>query len=187
MKLIFVSEANLRSKDFIINLVHNFNFNDRYILLHEAFGGTVKDTRFVTKRLSSLLSESMVVNNAFSGDQREILKLEGDQLHFRKDYVLGLMTTLHMLILNPITKTADGPAFQPSENIIQLIRSELDIEEVLVFPDNEKSPLGVDRILLDSPDDFNRLVGVYEEEADALNRALRLRPATIVTPVNYAK
>lgn len=187
MKIIFVSEANLKSKDFVINLVHNFKFTDRYILLHDAFGGTVKDTRFVTKRLSSLISESMVVNNAFSGDQREILKLQDGALTFRSDYVSDLLKNLHLFILNPIAATPEGPQLQPTEQVIQLIRNELNIEEVLVFPDNGKSHLGSERVLIDTTEDFDRLVGIYEEEAKALSRALRLRPATIVSPVNYAQ
>ena len=187
MKLVFLSEENLRSREFIINLVHNFSFGDQYILLHDAFGGTVRDTRFVTKRISSLLSESMVVNNAFSGDQRNILELKEGLLHFRTEYVTQLLEQLQMFILNPIATTPEGPALQPAEKVIQVIRNQLPIDEVLVFPDNGQSPLGNEKQLMDSTADYDRLVRIYEEEDAALQRALRLRPTTIVSPVNYAK
>ena len=187
MKIIFISEANLKSKDFIINLVHNFTFTDRYILLHDAFGGTVNDTRFVTKRLSSLISENMVVNNAFSGDQREILKVKEGKLSFRSNFVANLLNNLHLFILNPIADTPEGPQLQPAEEVLQLIRNELGIQEVLIFPDNGKSHLGSKQVVVDTTEDFNRLADIYEEESATLNRALRLRPVTIVSPVNYTK
>ena len=74
MKLIFLSQANLKDKTFIYDLVNAFSSTEPTILLHDHFGAHIEDTRFVTKRLSALLSEANVVNSAFSGDQRTILK-----------------------------------------------------------------------------------------------------------------
>ena len=71
MRLLFLSADNLRNGPFIKDLVYHFKGAGKCILLHDHFG-SIADTRFVTKRVSALISEEMILNNGFSGDQRGI-------------------------------------------------------------------------------------------------------------------
>ena len=70
MKLIYLRETNLKDRVLVRDIIINFKLSDKVLLIHDTFGDSVDDTRFVTKRLSALFSESMIYNNAFLAEQR---------------------------------------------------------------------------------------------------------------------
>ena len=125
MHLIYLSEANLRDQFFIREFTMNFPVNKRLLLVNDHFGPKLEDTRFVTKRISALLSEKMVVNNAFSGDQRELVRKTPAGLQFRKELAEKLLETIYLLMLNPIVAGAAGPEAVPAPELLRLLIAEL--------------------------------------------------------------
>lgn len=186
MKLVFLSQANLTDEKFIHEFVHSFSSSEKSILLHDHFGAYIEDTRFVTKRLSALLSEENVVNSAFSGDQRTIFKKHNEGgISFRSDFVKELMQHLQLLILNPIAVNGIGSVEANPVDVIKAIREGFDIDEIIIFPQNSKSPLGKEKKTVGSRDDFEKLALVFEEEKSMLEIALALSPAVIASASNF--
>lgn len=186
MKLIYLTETNLRDRLFIKDLVHNFGFTEKALLIHDSFGGTVKDTRFVTKRISALLSECMIYNNAFSADQRNLVSRVEDRLQINTALIQQLLPPIQLLILGPVIKGETGPQLTDPLELLEAARNAFDIEEVIVFTANPMSPLAGKKEVVRDADDRQRLLNIYEEESDAINLAHRLHPALIASPQNYA-
>lgn len=183
MKLIYLSEANLRDRLLVRDLVFNVKIEEKVLLIHSSFNNTLRDTRFVTKRLSSLFSEAMVYNNAFSGDQRNFCSrnheglLEVDTARVEK-----LVAPIQMIILGPLIEENGETVLLDAEEMIAAIRRSMDISELLLFPDNALSPLGNKAKTIEDESGYNSLVSVFEEEKEVLERAYRHRPARIVSP-----
>ena len=186
MKLIFLSHSNLRDRNFVTDLVHHFKTQEKVLLLHDHYGN-VSDTRFVSKRLSALLSEAMVVNNVLSGDQRNIITVENEEISIRGDFLSGLLETVQLIILNPIAKSGDKIFLPNPEKVLRAIRETLSTEETIFFPDNTLSPMTQSKSTIESKEEYDRLIGVYEEEKPTLDRALAFAPAAIASPSNFLK
>ncbi|GAB4402286.1 MAG: hypothetical protein OHK0039_00050 [Bacteroidia bacterium] len=186
MKLIFFSESNLRDKFFIKDFVSHYKLTGKSLLIHAPFGDSVSDNRFVTKRISALLSESMVYNNAFSADQRDLFLLSDGHMQIHADQIHKLLQPIQLLILGPLVRVDGTPQLADPVQMLLVARETLAVEEVLLFPANSRSPLAVQRPLVDTGDDVDRLLAIYEEEAAAIRLAGRLRPARIVSPTNYS-
>ncbi|MEO0473938.1 MAG: hypothetical protein AAF206_30290 [Bacteroidota bacterium] len=188
MKILYLSEANLRDRLFIRDLVNGFKGDEKYLVLHDTFGGTVSDTRFVTKRLSALMSESMVYNNAFSGDQRNFFSRNAEGLiDMNVDLIHKLMEVVQVLLIGPIiTENGEAALGDPME-LVQTARTLLEADELIVFTENPMSPLATKRELIDTAEDVDRLMKVYDEEKTSIELALSLRPARLVSPSNFAQ
>lgn len=192
MKLIILRAANLRNTNFIKEFIHYYKPGQRSVVVHEGFG-SIADTRFVTKRLSSLMSDKLVVNNAFSGDQREILTLQGAECIVRKDLLQKSLDTVDLLVLNAIVlgypMEGEGEEMQPTfhsvTSVATAIRRTFEFEETILFPDNYLSPLAADRPLIMEEAQHDRLKGIYDEEFRVLAAALAMRPAVIAAPGNF--
>lgn len=155
-------------------------------MIHDTFGGTVKDTRFVTKRISALLSECMVYNNAFSADQRGLIKSGETGLSVNTELITQLFPPIQLLILGPVLKGPEGPILADPLEMLAATRNAFDIEEVILFTDNPMSPLAGKKEIVTGEADQSRLLQVYEEEATAINLAHQFRPAMIASPLNYS-
>ncbi|MEO0896183.1 MAG: hypothetical protein AAFY71_07295 [Bacteroidota bacterium] len=185
MKLIYLSEANLRDRLLVRDLVFKYKSQEKAIVLHEPFGGTVRDTRFVTKRLSSLFSEAMVYNNYFTVDQRGICKRdESGKLIFNKERVEQVLAPIQMIVLGPVIKENGEDKLLDGEELLNVVRDSMDFSELLLFPINPLSPIGNKKVMVEGEKEYNDLFSLFEEEKETLDRALRLRPARIVAP-NY--
>lgn len=185
MKLLYLTESNLKDRLFVRDLVHNFKFEEKALLLH-APSGTVQETRFAGRRLSSLFSETMVYNLAFGGDQRGLLRQGAGGLSLAEEALRALMANVQLLILSPLALGAEGPVQADPEAVLGLLRARFGAPEVLLFPANPLSPLGGKKPRVEAPEDAARLMALYEEEAPLIRQAERLMPAQIVSPVNYA-
>ncbi len=186
MKLIYLSQENLNDRLFIKDFVHNFKLSGNTLLIHEPFNNSVKDSRFVTKRLSALLSETMVYNNAFSGDQKNFFYYEDNLLKANIRLMQELFQTVQLLILSPVVKQKDHLKLLEPTDIIQTMRKQTEIEMVLTFTDNPLSPLASKGPVIEKKEDVEHWKELYDEEQAALLRAFELRPAKIVSPTNYS-
>ena len=184
MKLIFLSADNLRNGPFIKDLVYHFKDVGKCILLHEHFG-SVADTRFVTKRISALMSEEMILNNAFSGDQRGIFVQSANGVSLRHDFLQAALETVDLLVLNALGLADE--AVQPLDALQALaqLRTAFDVQEVHLFPKNARSHLVAQRRHILDAAEIAPLRELYEEEADALDRALQLLPVVLAAPGNF--
>ncbi|MEL6132845.1 MAG: hypothetical protein AAFR59_05720 [Bacteroidota bacterium] len=187
MNIIFLSEANLRDRLMIRDLVFKYKLPGKTLVFHDTFGGTLRDTRFVTKRLSVLFSEAMVYNNAFMADQRQLMKWEGNTWQVDQDRVEALIEHIQVLIIGPVF-TQDGEAQLVADplTMVEAARKLYPEGEIFLFPDNPLTPLAQKRPVIDNQESYQTLVSSYEEEKATLDRGLRLAPVRIVLPTNYS-
>ncbi|MEM6806891.1 MAG: hypothetical protein AAF696_36155 [Bacteroidota bacterium] len=187
MKLLYLSEANLKDRLLIRDLVFNYKFEEKAILIHDQFGGKVSDTRFVNKRISALLSEAMVYNNAFSADQRIFISQEGAKLIPNKERIEQILYPIQLLVVAPIIKAADKAILTDALGLLKSVREAYEIEEVILFANNPLSPMVSQAKRISTEEDRDKLLKVYEEEAESLDLAYQLRPAILASPQNYSK
>ena len=187
MKLLYLSEANLKDRMLIRDLVFNFKFEEKAILIHDQFGGKVSDTRFVNKRISSLLSEAMVYNNAFSAEQRIFSRDEEGKLVPDKERIEQILYPIQLLVVAPIIKSGDEAVLTDALTLLKSVREAYEIEEVILFANNPLYPMVSQAKQILTEDDREKLLKVYEEEAEALELAYQLRPAILASPQNYSK
>lgn len=183
MRLLYLSADNLRSTPFIKDLVFHYKGVGKSILLHDHFGG-IADTRFVTKRISSLLSEEMVMNNSFSGDQRGIFQAEGATLTVRKAFLEMALETVDVLVMNALGLKAGATAPLEPLAVAQALRAAFGSGEVVLFAKNSRSPLVASPCHLSDASEPERMLKVYEEEALLLGNAARLLPVVLASPAN---
>jgi hypothetical protein len=184
MKLLFLSSDNLRSGPFIKDLVYHYKDVGKSIILHDHFGG-IADTRFVTKRISALMSEEMILNNAFSGDQRNIFQREGDGVAVRTAFLEQVLETVDLVVLNPLGLVAGSVTALDTLQVLAALRQAFAVEEIHVFPKNVRSPLAAQRRQLSAQAEIAQLRAVYEEEAIVLDLASQLVPVVMAAPGNF--
>ncbi|MCB0841392.1 MAG: hypothetical protein KDD99_32205 [Bacteroidetes bacterium] len=187
MKLLYLTETNLRDRLFIRDLVSNFKLEEKAILIHDTFGGTIRDTRFVTKRISALMSESMIYNNAFSAEQRDMFSFDNDDnLLVNSPFIDKLLPTIQLLIIGPVIKKAGESQLIHALELVKASRQQLPVSETIVFTDNPLSPLGAKNAIISNQSEAEKWTGVYEEEKNAIQLALELYPARLASPMNYS-
>ncbi|MEL6674166.1 MAG: hypothetical protein AAFR61_18315 [Bacteroidota bacterium] len=187
VKLLFVREENLRDRLFVKDLVHNFSFKEKALMILDTFGASIPDVKFVTRRLSALFSEAMVYNNAFTADQRGIFRLREGKLDLNRKLVDDLFHPIQLLIIGPVLTKGEEKILADPLDLLQLARIKFEVDEILLFPNNPLSPLAQKTPLIGSPEDHDRWMKLYEEEEAVLNLAYQLRPARIVSPMNYSR
>jgi len=185
LKLLYLSKANLRNQFFIKDLVSHFRPQHKTLLLHEPYGPRLEDTRFVSKRLSAFFSESMVYNNAFSADRRKLFYLQEGRMQVDTHKIQELLTHIQLLIVGPVIKQDDQSRHASPVDMIQALRSQMEVAEVVLFAANAKSPLVAEKRQLTDEAQLASLLNSYEEEKEVLQLAYELRPATLASPLNY--
>lgn len=183
MKLFYFTSDNLKNSLFIKEFVSAYHkVEGKAILAHASFG-SLRDTRFVTKRISSVFSEVLVVNNAISGDQKQILLQEADgQLKVRKTELERQLEMVDLLVMNSIAYSPEGPVMVDGLQLASKLREVFQVEIPMVFSRNSKSPLTKEYVSVNAPADIDPLMAIYEEEKLALEHAAALAPAVIGSP-----
>lgn len=187
MRLIYLSPDNLQNAIFIKDFAFNFPEKGNSIVVHAPFGKGIQDTRFVTKRISSVMSEAMVVNNPFSGDQRNIFQKRSEGISLNGEYLAAQLQLVPALVLNPIMAMGEAAEIGDPLVMMEEIRKALPITEVMVFTRNSRSPLAMQKPIIRAEADVAEWLTAYEEERNALETALRLAPAQLVSPLNFGK
>ena len=187
MNLLYLSNANLNERLFIQNLVNNYKWKTPTILLHDTFGGTVRDTLMVSKRLSALFSECMVHNNVFAASQREMIAQKEGKLFVAKNKIEGLLGMIPFLILSPILKVEGEEKLGNPLEMLMALREIFEIEEVSFFTANAMSPLGNKRKCVMTEEEMTELLKIYEEESEVISLAYHFRPARICSGRNYSE
>lgn len=184
MKLLFLSADNLRNGPFIKDLVYNYKDLGKSIILHDHFG-SIADTRFVTKRISALMSEEMITNNAFSGDQRNIFVQDADAVQVRGALLRQALDAVDLLVLNALTLQDGTTGTLDTLQVLTALRHEFELDEVYLFPKNSRSPLVAQRRLLSDAGQIAEWRAVYEEESAVLDFAQHLLPVVLAAPGNF--
>ena len=168
----------------IRDLVFKFKTKEKALLIHSSFGGTVRDTRFVTKRLSSLFSEAIVYIYAFSADQRKLGQRDAaGKLILNIKHIEQLLAPLQLIILGPVISDSAGTSvLADGEELLKAARAQMEFSELILFPGNGLSPLGSKAKNIEGKDEYEELLKVFEEEKETLDRALVHAPARIVSP-----
>ncbi len=183
MKLFYFTSDNLRNSFFIKEFVSAYyKVEGKAILVHAPFN-SMHDTRFVTKRISSLLSDVLVVNNAISGDQKRILSLEGkENILVRKGELQRQLKMVDLLVMNTIAADDKEPIWINSLRLVQKLQEVFQVETPMLFTKNSKSPLAQEYVRINQAKDIESLLAVYEEERIALEHAAALAPSIIGSP-----
>ncbi len=183
MKLFYFTRDNLQNSFFIKEFVSAYHkLEGKAILVHAPFG-SMQDTRFVTKRISSVFSEVLVVNNAISGDQKRILSIEGDQdFLVRTDELKRQLKMVDLLVMNTIAASNKGPSWVNSLQLVQKLQEVFEVETPMLFTRNSKSPLAQEYVKVNTAEDIDPLLAIYEEERMALEHAAALAPSVIGSP-----
>lgn len=184
MRLLYLSADNLRNTPFVKDLMYNVKDIGKCILVHDHFG-KVADTRFVTKRLSALISEELVTNNAFSGDQRGIVTETEAGIEVRLDFLLSAMRTVDLIVLNALGLRAGEVAALDPLGVVSRLRRDLGLERVHTFAKNSRSPIVAQARLVLGEADVAAFRDAYEEEGHAMDTAVRLAPAVLAAPSNF--
>lgn len=169
---------------FVRDFVHNFKFQ-RSITIHEPMEDQLK-TKMMTKRISSLLSDAMTYNRAFTGDQRGLVTETAQGVDIRKEQLEPLLDHVQTLIIGPLMKQESGVVIADPMKMILYLRELYQVEEIVCFSDNPLSPLVTKKPVISSQEQVDQYLIAYEEERAALDRALSLRPAKLCSPVNFA-
>lgn len=185
MKLLYLSQVNLKDRLFVKDFAHSFKPNEKAIIVHEPWA-TVGETLTVSKRLSSMLSETMVYNTAFSAATRNMITQQEDGLQISVPAIEQHLTHIQALILAPVILVDGQQQVGDIQAMTQALRYQLRIEQVYLFPANPLSPLGNKKPMVEDQTTQQQLLSVYEEEQATIELAYQLRPATIASPTNFS-
>lgn len=97
-----------------------------------------------------------------------------------------LMDPIQLLLIGPVMVQNGTPQLADPIAMLQAARNVLDISEVILFTSNPMSPLGAKNLVIDSDEELQKWLGVYEEEKAALELAYQLRPARLSSPMKYS-
>jgi hypothetical protein len=184
MKLLYLTSDNLRNTPFVKELVYHYRDVGKSIILHDHFG-SVSDTRFVTKRISALLSEESITNNTVFGDQRNIIRETATGIFIRQDLLMRLLETVDVLVLNALCLADQQVKAIDPITVAQQLRLAFGLETIHLFAKNSRSPMVAMPRHVAMVSDISSLWEAYEEESSVLNAATKLIPAVIGSPSNF--
>lgn len=183
MDIHYITETQQRDRLFMQQYIHSFQADSKVLVVLEAFGEAARDTRFVVRRLSTLLSETMVYNNGFTGDQRNLVSCdENGKLHLRTDMIQQLIAPLQALLLGCMASTPDGAKQVSGLDLVNALRETMEVTSVKVFPFNPLSPLSNQHHMIQSEADTASLRKLYDEESPVLDLAVSLAPVRLAGP-----
>lgn len=181
--VLYLSAANLADRLFFKDFVHRFSFAHPVVVTHAEKPGDPATVRMTTRRISALLSEALVHNTAFTGEQRGMVKSVGNDLVVDKAAIEKLLGIVPVLVLGPLA-AADGQTIVADGEALCVALKEAFSGSVMVFTDNPLSPLAAKPRQVDTEAERDRLIALYEEERVAIGRAYALRPAWLAGPSN---
>ena len=181
MKLFYLTRANLMDKVFIHDFAFHFPQKTKAIILHDLFGTTPEDTQFVSKRLSAVLSESMIVNFPVSGNQRNLLSGNPGTPAVKAEIIHKAFETVSVFISNRLISNNESEGANAAF-LLDFLKKEFSTEEILFFPSNSRSAMNLSPISIGSLADREKALSVFEEEREIIELTFQLRPAKIVSP-----
>jgi hypothetical protein len=186
LTLIYLPEQPARDKLFMRDFFKNYpQLPYKSLLLHDAGVSNPEVARYASKRLSANLSEYMVPNHMRSGDERNLITSNGSGFAVKEALFRKMYRMVHAIVMNPIIgSNGQAQMAQPAE-MLQALRQQLPVEQVLLFPENPKSLLGNEPHYLADAAEYERLMGIYPEEANTLKLAHALAPSYIVAASNF--
>jgi acetylglutamate kinase len=152
------------------------------LLVHDTVADTPEVSFFVSKRVSSLLSEEMVTNTAVAGYQRGLVRL-GHPHSIRQDLLAQLWQNVQVVVLSTTALGADGQnvTLKP-EALLGLARHWLEPGQVFLLTHNPQTALVLQPQDITTPERANELLGLFPEEAEVLSLARTLRPVCLLAP-----
>ena len=187
MQLHYLSQANLGNPEFIREWLQHLPKEKPIIVLHAPFGEELRDTRFVTRRLSSLLSEANVRNTAFAAYQHKLFTQSHHGVEVSEKQILRLMQYAPILIIGPLMQYTENVEIISGVSLLKAIHKVFARADTLVFCANPRSALArAPQYILPSTG-ISGLLAAYEEESDTLRLAQKLAPAWICSPAGIGQ
>lgn len=187
MILIYIHSLALHDEIFLQEFSNTFkNLKEKTLILHGFHENESKESIwFQTKRLSAHLSEMMITNNAFSGEMRDLIKLNNNEVVFDSKKINKLFEIVQVVILNSVVKVNDKLEKINIENVVKSSTQFWDFSQKLVFTQNPLSPLGNSIYKIENEQDKEAILKVYPEESETINLAYDLKPSFICSSKNY--
>jgi hypothetical protein len=182
VRLIYVPENVLDDRLFLRDFFANYaKIPEKSIVLHACpKSANLEKIRFLSKRFSSNLSEAMIPNAPFSGDQRGLMQQTETGIALRHELLTTMLTNLQCIVLNTIITDSTGKAtIAPAGDVLQAIIHQLAGSYAVVLPHNPLSALGNKLHPLYTPADVNTLLGVYPEESPTFALLTSILPAAV--------
>jgi hypothetical protein len=159
----------------------------KFLLLYAPPEADERQTRFAGKRLSANLSEGMVPNVEYGGDQRGLITRTDNGVRLRTDLLLPQWEHLQAVVLNTLILEADDSVgFADVGQVIAAARHQLPVSRVVLFPSYSRSPLGQKVVKVTTLEELTQLKQAYEEEQALLEIARLILPVEIATATNFS-
>lgn len=158
----------------------------KFLLLYAPPEPDERQTRFAGKRLSANLSEGMVPNVEYGGDQRGLITRSENGVQLRTDLLLPQWEHLQAVVLNTLIHELDeSVGFANVGHVIAAARHQLPVSRVVLFPSYSRSPLGQQVTQVTTLEELTQLKQAYEEEQTLLEIARLILPVEIATATNF--
>ena len=182
LTLLYLSKKNVQDDIFLRDLSASFSWKRPVIILHDSQHTQLADVSFQTKRISGHLSEALVANVPVSGNQRGLLKQEGSRYSIREELLQQWFQMAPAVVTNALLESGGVAEMQ---QLMSDLKAQLSIQDLVFFPDNPLSPLGVMAERIESTDRIAELLKLYPEEEFILTLAGSLLPVQIRTARVY--
>lgn len=184
LTLLFLSKKNVQDDIFLRDLSASFSWKRPVIVLHDSPHNAPADISFQTKRISGHLSEALVANVPVSGNQRGLLKQADSRYSIREELLQQWFRMAPAVVTNALLESGDVADLQ---QLMADLKVQLSIQNLVFFPDNPLSPLGVMAEKIESTDRIAELLKLYPEEQSILTLAGALLPVQIRTARVYSR
>ncbi len=181
--VLYLSGKNIRDDIFLRDLSASFSWNRPVLIIHDAVLSDDTAVRFQTKRISGHLSEALVANVPVSGDQRGFIQKIESRFQVREDLLRQWFQMAPVVVTNTLINTGERIS---AGQLLGDLKQQLLISEIVLFPDNPLSPLGVKGESILHIDRIKELDELYPEEENILKLAASLLPVRIRTAKEYS-
>ena len=186
-RILFISEHAIRKRGFVqAFFVQAAKLTGKTLLLHETGVDDPAVNWYVSKKISSGLSEQMIPNNALPVGQTQHLKLEGESAILDSARIERQLQNVYMLVINPVALQKGEETVLGTPTWLPAIRRAYPKARIQLFPDNPDSAIGMNKPTIDKPEDIQTLLEAFPEEQRILELAASIAPAQIVLATNFA-
>ncbi len=186
-RILFISEHAIRKRGFVqAFFVQAAKLEGKTLLFHETGVSDPAVNWYVSKKISSGLSEQMIPNNALPVSQTKHLALQEDTVALDTERIAQQLQNVYLLVMNAVSMQDDAEVVLDTPTWLKAIRRAYPDTVMQFFPDNPDSAIGMDQPMINTPEDAQRLLEAFPEERRILELAAAVAPSQIVLATNFA-
>jgi hypothetical protein len=186
--LLYLTEHSLNDRLFMREFFAKMTqMPGKTLLVHGTSLTDIAQIRFLSKRVSAHLSESMVSNSPISGDQRKFIKVGGQKVTVRASLLHDLFAVVDCIVLNTVATNGFESVIIPTEQLLVGLRETIPFDYCITFPLHSSSALGAPPKLLSNEAERQQLLAAYDEESTAIETAYLMKPCFLALPKNFVE